>query len=389
MKAVFPEAYRESLPYRHRLDIAEALALFCEQSGRDLPWRKNKTPYRVYVSEVMLQQTRTETVLRYYEPFLIAYPTVTALADADGDALRKQWEGLGYYRRIALAQKACLDIKKRYGGEIPADYAALRALPGFGDYTASAVASFAFGLRAAAVDGNLLRVLARLFAFEGNILEAKNAALLRAVAEEMLPPPKHGSRSERKGGALHEKDGGAAATWNQAMMELGAQVCLPNTQPHCHACPLSPYCLACAGGCADALPVRESGTKRRHEEKTVLRIKSGNRYLIRRRPDTGLLAGFYELPTADGTIGTDGLSKILQALGIFSAFTAEPLPAAKHVFTHITWHMTGYEITLAEEIVPPQGMLFASLNELNEVHPIPSAFRAYRPTAKGNERHES
>ncbi len=388
MKAVFPEEYRESLPYRYRLDVAEALALFCEQSGRDLPWRKSKTPYRVYVSEVMLQQTRTETVLRYYEPFLAAYPTPTALADAEGDALRKQWEGLGYYRRIALAQRACLEIKARYGGEIPADYDALRALPGFGDYTASAVASFAFGLRAAAVDGNLLRVLARLFAFEGNILEPKNAALLRAVAEEMLPPPAKGSDSAKNGGALHKKDGGVSAVWNQAMMELGAQVCLPNTKPHCDVCPLSPFCLACANGCADALPVRESRTKRRHEKKTVLRVRSGTRYLIRRRPDTGLLAGLYELPTVDGSLEKEEALQALQTLGIFAS-DAKPLPEAKHVFTHITWHMTGYEVTLAPTAVPPSGMILADVTEIDTVYPIPSAFRAYRPTSKENGADES
>lgn len=382
MKAAFPEEYRDILPYRYRLEIAEALAVFCEQSGRDLPWRKHKTPYRVYVSEVMLQQTRTETVLRYYEPFLTAFPTVTALADADGDALRKQWEGLGYYRRIALAQRACLAVKEQYGGDLPANYDALRALPGFGDYTASAVASFAFGLRAAAVDGNLLRVLSRLFAYEGNILEPKNALLLRAVAEAMLPPPAEGSESAQNSGALHRKDGGTSAVWNQAMMELGAQVCLPNARPRCDACPLSPYCLSCARGCADTLPVRVSRTKRRFEEKTVLCITDGSRYLIKRRPDTGLLAGLYELPNEDGHMTEDEVREMLLALGV-SVLTVTPLPNAKHVFTHITWQMKGYAVTVSAMQSVPEGMIFATPSELDTVYPIPSAFRAYRPHAKG------
>ena len=367
------------LPLRYRREIAEALAAYCENEGRALPWRENKTPYRVWISEIMLQQTRAEVVKRYYEPFLAAFPSPTALANADGDRVRKAWEGLGYYRRIALAQKAATIVRDEYGGTRPADYYALRRLPGFGDYTASAVAAFAFGLRAAAVDGNLLRVLARLFAYEGNVLETKHAAALRALAVAMLPDPMPQSDAAlAEGDALYLADGGTSAVWNQAMMELGAQICIPNGTPHCARCPLSPYCTACAEGRAEALPLRVSRTKRRTEEKTVLRIVIDGLYLIRRRSESGLLAGLFEFPTLDGAKSAEEVCEHLRRLGL-AVKEITPLSNAKHIFTHVTWQMHGYHIEAAPPSVFPSDMIVASETELSSVYPIPGAYRAYRP----------
>ncbi len=354
--------------------MTEALLFFSEQNARDLPWRKSVTPYRVWVSEIMLQQTRAEVVRRYFDRFLCALPTPRHLAEASPDLLAKLWEGLGYYRRANLMQKAAQVICRKYGGELPADYQALRALPGFGEYTAGAVASFAFGLRAPAVDGNLLRVLARLIACEDNVLQPSCADRLRALSWSLLPSSREGD------GRSYQYDGYAAAAWNQAMMELGAQICLPNTTPKCHACPLSPYCRACAEGSAHRLPVRISGTKRREENITVLRIVCGDRCLLHRRPDQGLLAGLYELLNVQGHLTEEQAVQHVRDLG-FCVQAHRPLGAAKHVFTHITWHMQGYELICLPPACLPDGSLLVTREALLQTYSVPGAFRAYHPFA--------
>ena len=374
------------LPLTKLDSLTRALLSFAEQEARDLPWRRDMTPYRVWVSEIMLQQTRTEVVRRYYPRFLEALPDVSSLADADGDALAKLWEGLGYYRRASLMQRAARIVKEKYGGELPADYRLLRELPGFGDYTAGAVASFAFGLRAPAVDGNLLRVLARLFGEEDNVLSSACAKRLSSFAWKMLPPPLADTeaaleqKNQKDGAYLY--DGYAAAAWNQAMMELGAQICLPNTTPHCESCPLSPYCVACAEGSAARLPVRITGTKRRFEEKTVLQMMADGYYVLRRRPDEGLLAGLYEFPNVQGTLNSAQAAEEVEKLG-FTVMDVRPLPSAKHVFTHITWLLTGYQIEVAPDRLP-YGYLLATEEELHTRYSVPGAFNAYKPKKKSN-----
>lgn len=371
------------LPLAFRDEANEALFEFCRLYGRKLPWRENRTPYRVWVSEVMLQQTRAEVVLRYYDRFLEALPDVRALAEVAPDRLAKLWEGLGYYRRASLMRQAAIVICEKHGGEIPSDYHALRALPGFGEYTAGAVSSFAFGLRVPAVDGNLLRVLARLFRIEDNILKPKTAKEIRALSWKMLPPPPSSfmpasAVEGEKGDGAYLPDGFAAATWNQAMMELGAQICLPNTQPRCAECPLSAYCTACADGCAEKLPIRESGVKRREETLTVLRVSFNGQYLVRRRADSGLLAGLYEFPNVSGALTAEEAAARVEEMG-FKVIRLEPLSDARHIFTHITWHLHGYHI----EVVPPKallgGLVASSRERLESDYSIPSAFRAYRP----------
>lgn len=364
------------LPLLFRQEANDALLEFCRASARDLPWRRSVTPYRVWVSEIMLQQTRAEVVTRYYERFLSELPNVRALAEVSDDRLAKLWEGLGYYRRASLMKRAAEVIVERHGGELPSDYASLRALPGFGDYTAAAVASFAFGLRAPAVDGNLLRVLARLFRVEENVLSGKTAAALRELAFRMLPDEKDGAN----GGERYLYDGYASAEWNQAMMELGAQICLPNTQPKCRQCPLSAYCIACADGCAERLPIRESTLKRKEEARTVLRVTDGERYLLHRRAGKGLLAGLYEFPNVEGALNEQEAQKAVMERG-FAVRSLKALAPARHVFTHLTWHLTGYEIIvdpISSESLPED--FFAPTKEsLYRDYSIPGAFAAYKP----------
>ena len=362
------------LPLLFRTEANDSLLEFCRTSARNLPWRTDVTPYRVWVSEIMLQQTRAEVVRRYYDRFLSELPNPRALAEVSDDRLSKLWEGLGYYRRASLMKRAAAVIVEKHGGELPSDYASLRALPGFGDYTASAVASFAFGLRAPAVDGNLLRVLARLFRVEENVLSPKTAASLRKLAFLMLPDAKQGE------GEYYSYDGYAAAEWNQAMMELGAQICLPNTKPKCEKCPLSAYCIACAEGCAERLPIRESAVKRKEEERTVLRITDGERYLLHRRANKGLLAGLYEFPNEAGTFDEAKAKKTVEEMGFFVQDVSS-LPFARHVFTHLTWHLIGYEITVDHIDVSqlPEDFFAPTKKELYGDYSIPGAFNAYKP----------
>ncbi len=374
------EPYDFSLPPEAKDAMTESLLVFSDRYARDLPWRKHVTPYRVWVSEIMLQQTRAEVVRRYFDRFTEALPTPRHLAEAAPDHLAKLWEGLGYYRRAHLMQKAAQMICLRHDGELPADYHALRALPGFGEYTAGAVASFAFGLRAPAVDGNLLRVLARLIACEDNVLQASCADRLRALAWTLLPPAE-GS------GAAYEYDGYAAAVWNQAMMELGAQVCLPNTTPKCESCPLSPYCCACAQGSAARLPLRISGTKRREEKRTVLRVRCGNRYLLHRRPDEGLLAGLYEFFNTEGHLTAEQAQNAVEAWGL-SVHEVRPLGLAKHVFTHITWYMEGYELVCAAPQSLPDRTCLVTAQEMVQSYSVPGAFRAYHPATEQNRKEQ-
>ncbi len=372
------------LPLRFRRELTESLLRYATLESRDLPWRKDITPYKVWVSEIMLQQTRAEVVRRYYARFLDALPDATALAKASPDKLAKLWEGLGYYRRASLMQRAAQVLVADYGGELPADYHLLRTLPGFGEYTAGAVASFAFGLRAPAVDGNLLRVLARLFAEEGNVLSNDCATRLRRLAWALLPPPQpHTAAAKKTDGedvmaGAYVFDGHAAAAWNQAMMELGAQICLPNTKPHCERCPLSPYCRACAEGSAERLPLRVTGTKRRTQALTVFQMTVDGQYVLRKRPSGGLLAGLYELPNVQGTLDENEAVYAIEEMG-FSVKHIEEMPPARHIFTHITWQMTGYRV----EIAPPKSVrepfLLATLSDIDNVYSIPGAFAAYRP----------
>lgn len=312
---------------------------------RTLPWRDAPTPYRVWVSEIMLQQTRVAAVLPYFDRFLRALPDIPALAHAPEEQLMKLWEGLGYYSRARNLQRAAVRVLEEYGGVLPGTAEALQTLPGIGEYTAGAIASIAFGQRVPAIDGNGLRVFARVFRNDADIASAKTRRQYRALAQTLLP--------ERAG------------DFNQALMELGATVCLPNGAPHCDACPLAALCIAHEDGCEGAFPVKAKRTPRRVEQLALTLILCGDAVLLQRRPSAGLLAGLWAFCTLPDP----------QCAG-FTVLHEAALPPARHIFTHVEWRMQARAITVAERL-PLPGCVWATRADLRERYAIPSAYRAY------------
>ena len=315
-------------------DITAPLLEWYSEHRRALPWRENPDAYRVWVSEIMLQQTRIQAVMGYYERFMTAFPTLSALASAEEDLVLKLWEGLGYYSRARNLRKCAKIVMEKYDGVFPSDYKTLRSLPGIGDYTAGAIASIAFGLPVAAVDGNVMRLHARLTA---NPTEVQNAAYRKAVREELS--------------SLYPA--GRCGDFTSALMELGETVCVPGT-PHCDTCPLSSSCGAFQRGETDRYPVMAAKKPRRVEERNVLLLLRGDRIALRKRPDRGLLAGLWEFP--DGDVPGN----------------AQPCGEAVHIFTHVEWHMKGYIVPDA----PDGDYRWFTQRERQELA-IPSAFRYF------------
>ncbi|WP_418706515.1 A/G-specific adenine glycosylase, partial [Anaerotruncus massiliensis (ex Liu et al. 2021)] len=262
-------------------EIVEPLLGWYAENARDLPWRREVTPYRVWISEIMLQQTRVEAVKGYFARFIGALPGPAELAAVDERELLKLWEGLGYYSRARNLQKAARVIMETYGGELPASHEELLTLPGVGPYTAGAVASIAFGLPEPAVDGNVLRVLSRLTADNSDIADPAVKRAAERTVRGIIPA-------------------GRAGAFNQALMELGATVCAPNGPPACGRCPLAGLCAAHAAGNETAYPVKAAKKARRVEERTVLLLVRDELLALRRRPAKGLLAGLWELPNLPG-----------------------------------------------------------------------------------------
>jgi A/G-specific adenine glycosylase len=316
-----------------------------ERNKRDLPWRDGPDAYHTWVSEIMLQQTRVEAVRGYYARFLAALPTVRDLANVDDDRLMKLWEGLGYYSRARNLKKAAQAITQEHGGVIPGDPAALLRLPGIGLYTAGAIASIAYGVPVPAVDGNVLRVCARLDADPADITLDQTKRDVSARLLRVLP---------------RDDPGG----FNQAMMELGACVCLPNGSPNCAACPLAGDCLARAQGLTAELPVKSPKKPRRAEHRRLLILRFGDRLALRRRPPKGLLAGLWELPEA---------FDVPPALVI----SRQPAGQSVHIFTHIEWHMTAERVILRAPL-PDEALVWVTREELEEGYALPSAFAGFR-----------
>ena len=342
-------------------NIAPALLDWFYRNKRILPFREDPSPYHVWLSEVMLQQTRVSAALPYYERFLAELPDIPALAACEEEKLHKLWEGLGYYSRVRNLQKAAKLVCEQYGGDLPADYAALRALPGIGDYTAGAVASISFGIPVPAVDGNVLRVFARLYNDPGIITEPAVKKAFTARVMEHQPPEKAGD-------------------YNQALMELGALVCVPNGAPLCEKCPLAAVCQARTAGTAAQLPRKAKPKPRRIEPVTLALVESPAGFLVQQRPQKGLLAGLWQPVLWEGEhlLQAEVLAK-LAGMGLDPG-TAQPqaIPAAKHVFSHIEWLMSGIRLTVPQQSAPA-GYIWASREELRTTYTLPGAFRAYRP----------
>ena len=329
--------------------------------ARILPWRENPQAYYVWVSEIMLQQTRVEAVKPYFARFMKALPDVEALAACPEDRYLKLWEGLGYYNRVRNLHAAAQQIMQQYGGTIPDTVEELLKLKGIGSYTAGAIASIAYNRPVPAVDGNVLRVISRVCADDADIAKQsvkKNmeqrlqAMMLREVEHGLVP---------RK--------------FNQALMELGATVCVPNGAPHCTDCPWYALCEARIQNKTDVLPVKAKAKARRIEERTVFVIRDGERVALHKRPAKGLLAGLYELPNCPGYLSQEMALSYVKKLG-FSPIRIQPLAPAKHIFSHVEWHMQAYVIRV-EETQEVDGLLVTEAQKAVETYAVPSAFSAY------------
>lgn len=331
--------------------ITGPLLTWYHQNARVLPWRsENPNPYHVWVSEIMLQQTRVEAVKPYYERFLAALPNVRALAEADEDLLLKLWEGLGYYSRVRNMQTAARQIMDEHGGEVPPEYPALLKLKGIGPYTAGAIASIAFSKPCAAVDGNVLRVMARLTADDGDIAQPAVRKHWEAEIAAALPKERPGD-------------------YNQALMELGATICLPNGAPKCGLCPLCTTCLAYRKNQVALFPVKSNKNPRIQENLSVFFLVSGNRIALRKRPPHGLLSNLWELPNCPVESQTFAF---LQEIGVMQA-ELYPMKSQKHIFTHIEWHMECYFGKVFAK--QPSGLVWVTKEEAAAGFALPSAFR--------------
>lgn len=330
------------------------LLAWYRDNARDLPWRAEPTPYRVWLSEVMLQQTRVAAVLDYYKRFLAAAPTVQALAQLEEDELLKLWQGLGYYSRARNLQKAARQIMEEHGGVFPGTYEDIRALAGVGDYTAGAISSIAFGLPVPAVDGNVLRVVSRVCADEGDILSPATKKRYTRALEEIIPTK-------------------APGAFNQAMMELGATVCLPNGAPLCEKCPARDFCRAHLEGKTDVLPVKAPKKPRKLEQRTVFLLFYGDKVALRRREKKGLLAGLWEFPNV--------LGEELPPEWELKPQNLTRTAAGKHIFTHIEWHMTALAGDLSSPELP-DGWVWCDRTDLRDRYAVPNAFQFVRESVE-------
>lgn len=341
----------------HKKDrFSKSLLDWYDEHARILPWRSEPTPYRVWVSEIMLQQTRVEAVKPYFERFMRALPTLEALANVDDDKLRKLWEGLGYYNRVRNMKKCACICQEQYGSQLPNTYEQLLTLPGIGSYTAGAIASIAFKERVAAVDGNVLRVFSRVLLSEDDILKEATKKKFQTIIVDYIP-------AERPD------------AFNQALMEIGAMICVPNAAPRCNICPLREDCLGYQSGRAHHLPNKASKKGRKIEKKTIVVVVYKDQVLLQKRPDTGLLAGLYEFLNEDQHYTKKDIKTLLEAC--YGIHNVQSLPVAKHIFSHIEWHMKGYLVELAQ---PAEG-LFVSAEDIRHTYAIPTAFKVYRDAA--------
>lgn len=339
-------------------EIQKPLLQWYAAHARALPWRENTDPYRVWVSEIMLQQTRVDTVIGYFNRFMQALPDVQALSRCPQDTLYKLWEGLGYYSRVRNLQKAAQIVADQYGGHLPENYEALLKLPGIGAYTAGAIASIAFEQKHAAVDGNVLRILARITADPGDL----NNPDLRRRYGQMLE-------------AIYPARGQRGA-FTQSLMELGATVCLPNGRPLCENCPVSAYCQAFLEDMTESFPVKTPKRAKQEQAITVFLICCAGKIALMRRPEKGLLSGMWSFVHTQEALDAQSATRWLDRHGVH-ADQITPLPTRRHIFTHVIWHMNGFAVA-APQI--PDAFMAADEAALARCA-LPTAFAKYLPEA--------
>ncbi len=338
--------------------LPEALLPWYDAEHRDLPWRGDNNPYHIWVSEIMLQQTRVEAVKGYYARFLQALPTISALAECDDDSLHKLWEGLGYYNRVRNMKKAARQIMQDHNGIFPETYKEVLALPGIGAYTAGAICSIAFNQPTPAVDGNVLRVISRITDDHTPIeLPAYKNSVQQSLSE--IYPDRAGD-------------------FTQALMELGATLCGPNRQPDCGNCPCVGFCLGSQRKTAVNLPAKLPKRERKIEEKTVFVLSCCGKYALEKRNDKGLLAGLWQLPNVSGKLDTQAVLIQVERFGLKPREIYAQVER-KHIFTHIEWHMCGFYVEVEN---CTDGFLWASETDTREDVALPTAFRLFLPEDK-------
>ena len=341
-------------------ETAEHLVSWYDKNKRKLPWRDTGNPYDVWISEIMLQQTRIEAVRDKYALFRKELPTIQDLAACEDDKLMRIWEGLGYYSRARNLKKCAQILVEKYEGKLPADVEKLKSLPGIGPYTAGAIGSICFGLPVYAVDGNVLRVLARYFEIRDDVRDLKTVSeirdTLRSIYENKEPSP-------------------FFSALNQGLMELGETLCVPNGLPRCGDCPLKNRCRTHAKGCYEEIPYRSPLKPRKIINRTLLVIRDGDSFQLHKRSASGLLAGLYEFPGVDQTLTKEEVEKETEKMN-FEPLCIKALPDSKHIFTHLEWHMKAYEITVSEIHSKGSSYVLANKKELSQLA-IPSAFKTY------------
>lgn len=333
--------------------LPKALLPWYAANKRDLPWRRDKNPYHIWVSEIMLQQTRVEAVKGYYDRFLTALPTIESLAKADDGLLHKLWEGLGYYSRVRNLKKTAMEIMENYGGIFPGEYEQVLALPGIGEYTAGAICSIAFDIPVPAVDGNVLRIISRLTDDSSPIDLPSYKKSVRTALAAVYPA--------------------RAGEFTQALMELGATVCGPNRKPSCEICPCKEVCLGFSNGTAEKLPVKSPKSERRVEDKTVFVLCCDGKYALEKRPAKGLLAGLWQFPNIDGKLEVGDALDWLTSKGIQPKELLRQVER-KHIFTHIQWNMRGIYLDTA---CTGGNFTWMTSEQINEQAALPTAFRQF------------
>lgn len=341
--------------------IVKPLLEWYQNNSRNLPWRMNREPYRVWVSEIMLQQTRVETVIPYYERFMRRFPDIKTLAECEDEELFKLWEGLGYYSRAGNLKKAAQVICAQYQGRFPDKFEEILNLPGIGAYTAGAISSIAFEEARAAVDGNVLRVVTRLTKDSQDITDAKFRKHVTEQLEKIYP-------SEQRG------------DFTQSLMELGAVICVPNGAPGCGVCPLSSLCGAYQSGTQLEYPVKKKKTARKIEQKTVVILRQHDiqdRIAIRKRDGKGVLSGMWELPNLDGILTKQEILQWLLEKRLAIKDISRPVSAKqeiKHIFTHIEWHMACW-VADCEVMGEDDGFTWVTAGQLENDIALPTAFK--------------
>lgn len=333
--------------------LPEVLLPWFTANQRDLPWRKDRQPYHIWLSEIMLQQTRVEAVKGYYSRFLEKNPTVQALAEAEDDTLTKLWEGLGYYSRVRNLKKAAVIIMEQYGGVFPETYEEVRKLPGIGDYTAGAICSIAFNQKTPAVDGNVLRVYSRLTEDPTPIDQPAMKKKVSAALAEIYPEQ--------------------AGAFTQALMELGATVCGPNRKPDCENCPCKSNCRSFQNGTAETLPVKLPKKGRKEQDMTVFLLCCDGRFALQKRQDSGLLAGLWQFPNTSGHLELKQALDFLKNRDIIVKDILLQLEK-KHIFTHIQWNMRCYYLTVSGCCGDYQ---WRTAEEIDRDSALPTAFRQF------------